>query len=450
MIMNVVDAPTGAGKTTALINYVREQFNSFRPNTKDRFIIATPYLSEVERLTKDLNNTVYVENPEGTSKKQDIIRLIAEGKNIVTTHSLFNLTTCSLNAITRGTHFDYSLFVDEELPVFKGIQRVNNLYLLKKNDVENTGLLKLLSMLSQKDIENAIRDKVITIDKATGQIIWNTDTSYRGLWEVLRLACTDNDVYYYKLKTEQADKQSQNALIFLTNIDVWGAFKNVFILTYRFDTLDFSMYCRLHNIPVNYYHIEDSTFKKGYKKEYPKGLKELVFDETFSLPGTALSKNWYRKQADGNTKDLRKLKAKLRTFIRKAKGKYIWSTFKDFKGTLSGRDVSPTQRTQDTKENQKTFFVPCNQKATNEYKDRTYVAYTCNSYMHPVMAQFLKRQGVTFDEEQWALSGLIQFVWRSNLREVNNKKPVHVFIPSERMRTLFKNWVDEGIANGAL
>ena len=45
----------------------------------------------------------------------------------------------------------------------------------------------------------------------------------------------------------------------------------------------------------------------------------------------------------------------------------------------------------------------------------------------------------TFDKDLWALSNMIQFVFRSRLRKV---EPINLYVPSSRMREVFKRWLE--------
>ena len=44
------------------------------------------------------------------------------------------------------------------------------------------------------------------------------------------------------------------------------------------------------------------------------------------------------------------------------------------------------------------------------------------------------------DEDAYALSEMLQLIWRSRIRNGEN---INVYIPSKRMRDLFKEWLDE-------
>ena len=46
--IRIVDAPTGAGKTTALIHILGEKYTQFKDDHKERFICVSPYIKEIE------------------------------------------------------------------------------------------------------------------------------------------------------------------------------------------------------------------------------------------------------------------------------------------------------------------------------------------------------------------------------------------------------------------
>ena len=48
--------------------------------------------------------------------------------------------------------------------------------------------------------------------------------------------------------------------------------------------------------------------------------------------------------------------------------------------------------------------------------------------------------GVAFDEDRFALSCIVQWVWRSRIR---NGEPIHLYILSARMREIFQAWLFE-------
>ncbi|MBD2746167.1 hypothetical protein IC232_05570 [Microvirga sp. BT688] len=66
------------------------------------------------------------------------------------------------------------------------------------------------------------------------------------------------------------------------------------------------------------------------------------------------------------------------------------------------------------------------------------LAYLCNVFHNPLIKGYFEDRGITVYEELHALSEMIQWVWRSQIRD---SKPIKAFIPSERMRSLFIRWL---------
>ena len=97
-------------------------------------------------------------------------------------------------------------------------------------------------------------------------------------------------------------------------------------------------------------------------------------------------------------------------------------------------------------------FLPCNTKATNDYSNCTGVAYLCNRYFDVTCVNFLKQRAkaendpkLAFHNDVYALSELVQFIWRSNVRVKDAKQPVYVWVPDKRMRKLLKEFLQQAI-----
>jgi len=52
---------------------------------------------------------------------------------------------------------------------------------------------------------------------------------------------------------------------------------------------------------------------------------------------------------------------------------------------------------------------------------------------------YFEDRRITVHEDLYALSEMIQWIWRSRIRD---ELPIKVFIPSERMRSLFVRWLN--------
>lgn len=105
----------------------------------------------------------------------------------------------------------------------------------------------------------------------------------------------------------------------------------------------------------------------------------------------------------------------------------LWTTFKDTEEVLAGKGF-------------KKAFLPCNARATNEYADRKYLAYLVNRFMDPNIKLYFTSHGVEVDEDAWALSEMIQWIWRSAIRK---GEEIWIYMPSSRMRGLLQKWIAE-------
>ena len=60
--------------------------------------------------------------------------------------------------------------------------------------------------------------------------------------------------------------------------------------------------------------------------------------------------------------------------------------------------------------------------------------------MQPDVKNFFISQGIPLDEDRFATSMMVQWIFRSAIRD---GKDISVYIPSERMRNLLKKWISE-------
>lgn len=112
--------------------------------------------------------------------------------------------------------------------------------------------------------------------------------------------------------------------------------------------------------------------------------------------------------------------------ILSAKSKTImWTTFKKGETKLQGKGYTKC-------------FVSCNCRSTNEYADRYNLAYAVNIYVHPAIIQFFGKKHIQVNQDSYALSEMIQWIWRSRIR---NNEDINIYIPSKRMRELLQNWL---------
>lgn len=128
---------------------------------------------------------------------------------------------------------------------------------------------------------------------------------------------------------------------------------------------------------------------------------------------------------------MKQLKSNTENFFRKKCGtptdKNLWTTFKDYQSCVKGKGYAKG-------------YVAINMRASNKYKDRSSVAYLANRFINTGVRNFFVIHGVDVDDDGFAISEMVQFIWRSSIRD---GKPIKLYIPSIRMRNLLKQWITE-------
>ena len=146
----------------------------------------------------------------------------------------------------------------------------------------------------------------------------------------------------------------------------------------------------------------------------------------------SLSFTWYnRAHAESGRPKLEQLRCNLynvfhNVYKTDANSK-MWSTFKAFKNVLKGKGYA-------------NGFIVYNKRATNEFSNKRHLAYCLNVYMQTWAKNYLIEKGAkNISENMYAISTLIQWIFRSAIR---NGEEVWLYLPSKRMRDLFKEWLN--------
>lgn len=388
-MITVIDSQCGAGKTSAMIDMI----------SKDKlggYIYITPYLSEVERVKRAIGG----KEPEnyGKGKLNSFKRLLLQGNNIVSTHALFY--TVDTDTVALIESMGYSLVLDEVLNVVEPV------------------------WLNQTDIE-IIKKNLVNVED-DGLVVWKAGEYDYGRYGDLKYLADRKQLYFC----------NNTFFVWVFPVDVFNAFKNVYICTYLFDDQIQRYYYDLNNLVY-----EKVSVREGKIIPYEMqtdNLEKIHILEKHPINNIgdrmgSLSKTWY---IDNEKKPLMELlkknMANYRRNIAKFKGNdVIWTTFKDFKDKLSGKGYAKG-------------YLISNARATNEYIDKHYVMYCINKFMNPYIKSFFVLNDVYIDEDKYALSEMIQFIYRSSIRRGED---IYCYIPSKRMRELLINFIDDHTQN---
>ena len=430
--IKVVDSIMGSGKTTLIKSIIEKEYNDNTIYPKNKYIFITPQLRDIETsLTLDdeedneildgFIHDVKIANfkqplNRGNGKLDSLHKLLINENNICCTHALFKMFTYETMELIKLN--DYIVIIDEVVDLTEQL----DIYL--------------------SDYENLIETNTISVNDATKEITW-LDSEYNGAFNHLKKMC-END-----LVIESSTKESKTStgkgvqlLVWNFNPSIMKELKEVYILTYLFEGSYMYYYLQAHNIDYTKFSIQDGELilysdKKPYDMSHIRSLINLydgkLNDIGTNRNNTALSVSWF-KNNKALVEQLKKNMINYKKQIIKAESNdIIWTTFKEFSNKLKGSGLSLPNRKNNGN------FISCNEKGTNLYKDKTTVLYCCNRYFHPDDYRYFNNLGVTVNTDIWALSDMIQFIWRSAIRD---SKKINLYIPSYRMRELLLRWLN--------
>ena len=396
MILKVVDAGCGVGKTTSMINFINDS------PAENKFLYITPFLTEVERIKTSCSSKKFQEPAELPTKTEDLLRLVEKGYNIVSTHALFKKLTDKVLDLTQFNN--YTLIIDEAADVIEEIE-------ITKNDLKT-----IITEYTTIDDNNTVHWNE-----------WNND--YEGRFEDYK-----NMIQMGGVKAHRSDTGEVVSLVWAFPISIFEAFKEVYILTYMFNGQ--KAYYEYNNVKIIQMYVKDfhlTTEPQKYDYEDQKKLITVIEDEKLNAIGNnrgSLSMSWFYRNS--NTVLIKQLQNNISNFFKHIMDKTpieqkLWTTFKEYEDKVKGKGYTNA-------------FVPINIRATNDYRQTTAVAYIANRYMKPTLKHFFEVSDIEVDEDTYALSELIQFIYRSAIRD---GKPITVYIPSKRMRELFMDWINK-------
>lgn len=409
MSVFVCDCIMGTGKSSAAITYLNEHQN-------DKFIYITPYLDEANRIKRGCPQMRFVE-PSNKLKQYDFrksvhtIALIREGRNITTTHQAFKgYTPATLDDIKQQ---GYTLIIDENVDVLETFEfHPDNLQLAVDAGyiADNNGVYSI----ANDGYKGRALSELFTLLKSR-ELIRMTDKE-------------ENELFYWALPPE-----------------LLTSFKDVYILTYLFKGQSLHHFMKIYNIPYEYIGIEktDAGYRfgsyPGYTPEYVYRLKDMLHilerDKLNDIGDDyhALSMSWFKRGGDG-VEQLKKNVSNCYNNIWRdiPADRRLWGSYNGAYNQVRGKGYSKS-------------FLTFNAKATNAYRTKDCLVYIANLFMNVNEKKFYQMHGLEVDEDAYALSIMVQWIWRSAIRDGTE---VYLYIPSRRMRTLLTEWIENTSKGG--
>ncbi|PWT21895.1 hypothetical protein N1207_11545 [Bacillus subtilis] len=401
--VKVIDSIMGSGKTSAAIDMINNS------GTDENFIFITPYLDEVDRIKKSISSKQIYEpkvkkkGDKTQYKFESFHELLSQNKNIVATHNLFkNANDETKELILSG---NYTLILDEVMEVVEQLR-------VKKHD-----------------LTTLFESKLIYVEG--GFVKWNEEKKdYETRYDDIRDMALNNNLMYFK----------DNILIWNFPADIFKLFKEVYILTYMFDAQIQRYYYDINNIKYQKYVSEfiDGQYRfTKHNTEYESILKAQlrnkikIYEGNLNTVGQldySLSSNWYKNKSPYTIKKVKNnVFNYFNNIVKSSSDEAMWTTYSEHKNKIKGNGYTKG-------------FVSCNARATNDFKHKKHLVYTINRYVNTVLYNYFKEKyQITIDQDAFALSELVQWIWRSAIRD---GEEITVYIPSLRMRKLLIKWLN--------
>ena len=440
LTFRIIDSPMGIGKSATLIDLVRFHNRGFDPEPR-RFIVFVPTIRERDgRYGPKLD----LKSPATPPYNKSILELIRNGENIVTTHALWSIFNDETLRAFKESKYKYVALFDEVPPLFRDVVGIGY-----KPD-EPAGSIRF----GPADVKLMQQTGMVSVN--AGTIRFNPECEYVKSDKEFKVFNAVKNLSYSCTLYPFGEKDGMfTSIIAFARRELFTCFRECWFFSYMTYDSMLHKYCAMNRIGMEYYHIYDCHILRNpggkYIETYPEGIENLVIldGKQFNMDAS-MSKTWYsRASRDASRAGLKELKQKFRNAYEfmKARGvrsdSFMFTVFNAYKDLLrsNGRHYPSLRR-----------FLPCNTKATNSYKDCTGVAYLCNRFFDVTCTKFLEQRAKTennpelqFNNDNYALSELVQFVWRSNVRVRKSRRPVYVWVPDRRMRTLLQDFQKQAI-----
>lgn len=409
----------GTGKTHQIIKEINTFFQNIKGGEMRRYIVVVPLRTEIDRFKYECRSAVFETPEEDTGHmRDDLLYLIRNNRNVVVTHALWGMLDQKVLDTIRD--HNYHLVIDEVLNCL---------------EVLNFKAITIKEMLNMKDPYIRIGEN--------GRVYWIGPQDYDGteVFTKIKKKCEAGTIYTYTNARGET-----GMLVWQIPVELFTVSDNITICTYMFEHSEMRAFFDLNDIDyeIAAFPGREAVSKKVFRDNIT--ILEPTAKWKKESNGSIFSETWWTKRIGGADK-IKKYSRAFKEYLRNAYSintpmlgdRLLWTCPK----SVSTYDMNGYKIP-----GKKQCFSLCKGKtwlnkkarATNDYADRDIIIYMVNLYNDPQLDKYLESKSHIIEEDKQALSNMLQFIWRSAIR---NGKPITVFIGSNRMRKLLKDWLDE-------
>lgn len=403
------DRPMGTGKT-------RDLLNGFDKET--RYLVVHEFLEQCDDIINNPAEVPFVqpEATQGQTKGQHLETLIRQGKNVVTTHSLY---PSIVGLVREGLLDEYVIIIDETpdpLETPQGPLKGTWLALVKDGYAEVSEYGKVIPLANWEANSNDVRDslKPKLFDAAKAGILYVTGESHWFIIPIpVELLMAGNSI---------------TIMTFMAEGSVLAAYLDRVGIPYVIDRdvlaetqlrSEIRSLVKLKDIPAlkkNSFSVSGQTTKSG-RREYVKrvqvSLANIRQRQLSSVPVEdilvgCIKSNWYYQshsaydhaRPNGFSKNSRLFGAK---------------------------------------------WAPASVRGLNTFRNCSVVVSLYDYHLNPGILEWLDKRGDRKFKDRYALSELLQFIYRSRIRcrSAIDDSSITLFMPCKRMRDILLTWVNQ-------
>jgi len=397
--ITIKDYPCGSGKTTSMINNFQKE---------EKYLVILPYLKEVDRVILESCNVPFIQ-PTSTetisnTKSESIREQLLLGHNVATTHSMYERL---VPLAEEGLLDDYHIIIDEVPEVVQAV-----------------------SSKSKTSIKDFYIDGGYIEVRANG-LVTATDKWRQKKKEVADTLSTKILTY---AETGCLYLLGEQMFIWAMPSKLLQSGKTVTIMTFKAEGSMLASYLNKLSIPffVNRDKQKEVTFREKARElinlQDISAISKLKLSHSGQQQG--MSSKEYCAKLSGGLKNLRarKLKGLDLSYVLLTCKKDAWIKDSGKAGVFA----------QGSKMFENTHWIANTTRGTNEYAHCSHLIYLYDQHVNPVVSRWLNQSSRSFDDA-YALTELIQWVWRSRIRR---GKPITLYLPAPRMRSIFIDWLE--------
>lgn len=420
--VEILDSIMGSNKTNRVLGWIDS-------NPNERYLYISPLLSEVDNTSRLATNLKHVSfefptTDDSDTKSDDLLAKLEIGANISCTHSLYlGMSEKHLDLIEK---YGYIVIIDEEVGVIDAFKKYSTddlAYLSANGDIE----------ISEED----------------GMISWvGAELGKKAKYKQFYNLCKAKAVY--------ATRRSDTMLVTQMPVELFTRAKRVIIMTYMFKGNVLDNFLKLKKVEVipftdvsptiiDKQSIRDLIDLKPLDRKLLKlGMSVYAYGK-MDKKGFDLISNYIRStglSVGAKAKDTMYTCPKDISPVEMKSGKRVAPRgFLTYKTDLVDEDGNIMLDAKGKPKTQDNFcWLHSGCRATNKYSYKWYLAHCYDRHPNLSVETYLYEYGSPIDKNVFALSEMLQWIWRSRIR---NGEPIVLAIPNMRMHNLFLDWLNE-------